>query len=85
MTKFKINYLGSYFWLLFWAIFFFPLAIALLTTKSTIIYGDMLYGISYNGSRFWFCFWTVVFFPIALILLITQGFSVRKEVALLTN
>jgi len=80
MKKFQVKYGGSYFWLVFWVLLFFPVAIALLVTRINVVCKDTLYVTSYDGSRFWLCFWTLLFFPIAIILVITNGLSVREEI-----
>lgn len=76
-SKFKLGYRGSILWLIFWLIFFFPIALVLLLTTSTFEIGSTIYHLDYEGSRFWLCFWTLVFFPIAFILLFVNGLSVR--------
>lgn len=78
-NRVKVNYKGSWFWLIFWIIIFFPIALALLFTDSVFeLYGTK-YTFKYDGSRFWLCFWILVFFPIAFVLLFLNGFSVGIE------
>jgi len=77
--RFKIEYRGSVFWLIFWFIVFFPIALELLFLSSSFRINNTTYGIEYDGSRFWFCFWTLVFFPIAFLLLFINGFYVSVE------
>jgi hypothetical protein len=74
--KFRINYRGSFFWLIFWTIIFFPIALALLFTDSSIDTSRNTYDYRYSGSRFWLCFWILIFFPIAILLLFLNGVSV---------
>ena len=75
----KVDYKGSLFWLIFWIIFFFPIALALFFTSSTFVLNDTTYTFVYNGSRFWLCFWILVFFPLAFLLLFLNGASVTTE------
>lgn len=75
--KFKLDYRGSVLWLIFWVIFFFPIALVLLLTTSTFEISNTVYHLDYEGSRFWLCFWTLVFFPVAFILLFANGLNVR--------
>lgn len=79
MKSFKVHYRGSYFWLIFWIIFFFPIALALLFTACSFDVGETCYNIRYDGSRFWLGFWILVFFPIAFLLLFLNGVSVTVE------
>ena len=75
--RFKLHYNGSLFWLVFWGIVFFPIALTLLFTSSTFYFNDSSYTFQYDGSRFWLCFWILAFFPIAFALLFLNGFSVN--------
>jgi len=75
----KMHYRGSIFWLIFWVIFFFPIALALLLTASSFQLNQTTYDITYGGSRFWLGFWVLCFFPIAFLLLFLNGISVRVE------
>lgn len=75
-NRVKIQYQGSYFWLIFWLIVFFPIALVLLFTASSFDIGRASYNFQYDGSRFWLCFWFLIFFPVALLLLLLNGFSV---------
>lgn len=77
--RFKLHYRGSLFWLIFWIIVFFPVAIMLLLTASTFHLNEKTYNLQYDGSRFWLCFWVLVFFPIAFLLLFINGFSASIE------
>lgn len=79
--KFKIRYRGSWFWLIFWLILFFPVGFALLFTSSSFETSKATYDFKYDGSRFWVAFWTLFFFPIAIILLFLNGFSVTTTPA----
>lgn len=75
--RFKVHYNGSYFWLIFWIIIFFPIALVLFFTASAYDVGQKRYTIQYDGSRFWLCFWVLVFFPVAFILLFLNGISIK--------
>lgn len=77
--QFKLYYRGSLFWVIFWLIFFFPIAFVLLLTSSTFHVNQTTYNLQYDGSRFWLCFWTLVFFPVAFLLLFVNGFSASVE------
>lgn len=77
--RFKINYNGSLFWLIFWIIVFFPIALVLFFTSSAVEMGQTTYAFHYEGSKFWLCFWVLVFFPIAFVLLFLNGFSIRTN------
>lgn len=72
----KVEYNGSCFWLIFWTIFFFPIALALLFSKSTFQINNSRYTFSYEGSPFWLCFWLIFFFPVAILLLFLNGYFV---------
>lgn len=76
---FKLHYRGSIFWLIFWCIFFFPIAFVLLLTACSFDVNDKTYSITYDGSRFWLGFWVLVFFPVALLLLLVNGLSIKIE------
>lgn len=74
----RIEYQGSYFWLIFWTILFFPIAFALLFSKSSFELDHTRYTFQYDGSRFWLCFWIIFFFPVSLLLLFLNGYSVTR-------
>ncbi len=80
-TRFKLHYRGSLFWLIFWLIIFFPIALVLLLTGSSFKYNQETYHLNYGGSLFWLCFWLLLFFPVAFVLLLVNGLSVivQKE------
>jgi len=71
--KFSFGYDGSKFWLIFFAIFFFPLAFLLLFMNSIFYKDGIGYRFYYSGSHFWLCFWILAFFPIAIILGLING------------
>lgn len=79
MKGIKLNYRGSFFWLIFWIIFFFPIALALLFTACSFDINDKSYIFEYDGSRFWLGFWVLFFFPIAFLLVFLNGVTVRIE------
>lgn len=74
--RFKLHYRGSLFWLIFWLIIFFPIALVLLFTNSSYDFNKNRYDIVYDGSQFWLCFWMLFFFPVAFYLLFVNGISV---------
>ena len=74
--NFKIHYRGSFFWLIFWLIVFFPIAFVLLLTAVSFEINQTTYIIEYNGSRFWLGFWVLFFFPVAFLLLFLNGLSI---------
>lgn len=78
-TCFRLQYRASKFWLVFWCIFCFPIALVLLLTASTCRIKQTTYYLNYDGSRFWLCFWVVVFFPVAFVLWFSNGFSTLSE------
>lgn len=78
-TNFKLHYRGSIFWLIFWIIIFFPIALVLLLTNSGVAYKGLMHSIIYNGSQFWLGFWVLVFFPIAFVLLFVNGLTIKEE------
>jgi choline-glycine betaine transporter len=80
-TRVKLHYRASKFWLIFWCIVCFPVALVLLLTASTCRIKQTTYNLKYDGSRFWLCFWVIVCFPIAFILLFLNGFSALAETA----
>ena len=77
MKTFKLKYNYSIFWLIFFVIFFFPIALMLLMTGCTFEGQNVSYTVHYHGSRFWLGFWTLAFFPISLLLLIFNGVSLE--------
>lgn len=76
---YRLRYGGSLFWLIFWAILFFPIAFVLLLTNWEAQGGTSLVRCNYSGSRFWLGFWTLVFFPIALLLILLNGFIINNK------
>jgi hypothetical protein len=78
-AKCKIQYGGSIFWLVFWAILFFPVALVLLGTRGKFEWEGKTYWISYTGSVFWLAFWVIVFIPVGIILALVNGFEVRGD------
>ncbi len=72
-SEYRIKYSGSLFWLIFWVIVFFPIAIMLFLTGAYFNSDGTIYRLRYDGSRFWLGFWLLVFFPVALILLFCNG------------
>lgn len=81
-TSMKVQYSGSVFWLIFWAIIFFPVALVLLMTGGTFTKDGSISSIQYDGSRNWLCFWTLICFPIAIILVLINGFSIETRGAI---
>ena len=75
----KVNYRGSFFWLIFWTIFFFPLALVLFFLNAVYVKNGAAHALYYHGSKFWLCFWILVFFPVALILFFLNGFSLQTK------
>lgn len=75
----KVIYRGSLFWLIFWILFFFPIALVLFFTATDYIKNGATYHLEYNGSRFWLCFWVLFFFPIAFLLFFLNGFSINSS------
>jgi len=75
-SEFKLDYPYSYFWLIFWVIVFFPVALVLLLTGAAFTSEGKRYAIKYGGSRGWLAFWTLVCFPVTFILLLLNGFSI---------
>jgi hypothetical protein len=79
--KFKLMYHGSKPWVVFWAIVFFPLALAMLFVDTTLDLDGKSYQIHYSGSKNWLCFWIVFCMPVALVLLVVHGVSVSGRAA----
>jgi hypothetical protein len=75
----RFNYRGSIFWLIFWTILFFPVALVLFVTGASYAKGGMNHHLRYNGDRFWLCFWALFFFPVALLLFFLKGFTIIRE------
>ena len=75
----KVHYNGSKFWLIFWVIFFFPIALALLLTGCAYESNGQMCFLKYNGSKFWICFWVLFFFPVAFVLFFLNGFTIIKK------
>ncbi|MFH1016580.1 MAG: hypothetical protein V1798_00180 [Pseudomonadota bacterium] len=76
---FKLQYSGSKFWLIFWAIFLFPVAFVLLAMRGRFESPDRTVHVEYPGSVFWLAFWALVFFPVAVVLLVLNGITFVKE------
>lgn len=79
IMKMRYEYPGSKFWIIFWAIFFFPVALVLLLSAGRFVGPQNIYTFQYDGSRFWLAFWIVFCFPIALLLLLLNGASLQTE------
>lgn len=79
--KVHLSYSGSRFWVIFWAVIFFPVAVAMMATSFRFELDQTAYSLAYDGSRFWLCFWLVFLFPVAFVLLILNGFSIITEPA----
>ena len=75
----RIHYHGSIFWLLFWCIFFFPIAFAMLLTSGEFVLNQKSYMIKYDGSKFWLCFWVLFFFLLSLVLLFVNGVALVTD------
>jgi len=76
--RFQLKYSHSKFWLIFWFIIFFPIAIVLLMSHLKIISGGHTLSMEYDGSRFWLFFWAIVFFPLVFVLFFLNGSFVKK-------
>ena len=76
--NYRIRYGGSIFWLIVWAILFFPIALVLLLTNWSVEKGGRRISCEYNGNRFWLGFWVICFFPIAFLLLVHNGFQIEN-------
>ena len=74
--NYRIRYGGSLFWLIFWAIVFFPIAFVLLLTSWHAVGANRNISCHYNGSRAWLAFWVVFFFPLAIFLLLHNGLRI---------
>ncbi|MCB0271775.1 MAG: hypothetical protein KDD46_02040 [Bdellovibrionales bacterium] len=79
LEKFSFKVDASLFWIIFWAIFFFPIALLLLFLNGEFSSTDHRYYIDYNGSTFWLCFWMIIFFPISILLIMFNGLTLCKE------
>ncbi len=77
--KIKVEFKGSKFWVIFWTLLFFPIAMILLLTQGQFSTESKTYSFSYEGSVFWLGFWTIFFFPIAFLLLFLNGFSMIEK------
>lgn len=77
--KIRMEYSGSKGWLIFWFIFFFPVAVALFVTGGAFEMGGKRHSIRYEGSRNWLAFWALVFCPVSVVLLFLNGFSVVTD------
>lgn len=77
MNHLRLRYAGSIFWLVFWLILFFPVAIALLFLNGTLEIDGKRYFMRYEGSRGWICFWIIAFLPVAIVLLLINGVSLH--------
>jgi len=76
--KAKLNYEGSLFWLIFWAIIFFPIALVLFFTSCSFTLNQTTYSLHYEGCLFWPIFWAIVFFPISFVLLFLNTAAISK-------
>lgn len=79
ISKYKLHYGGSLFWLIFWAIFFFPMAVLFLYLNAQFESPETRYFFEYNGSVFWLGFWLIVFFPLAIVLLLLNGVTLCRQ------
>ncbi|MEZ4818969.1 MAG: hypothetical protein R3A45_03385 [Bdellovibrionota bacterium] len=78
LEKFSLKLNGSLFWIIFWAIFFFPIALILLFLNGEFTSNDHRYYFEYNGSTFWLCFWMLLLFPVAILLALINGITLCK-------
>jgi ABC-type dipeptide/oligopeptide/nickel transport system permease component len=76
--KMNVKYNGSLFWLIFWLIIFFPIALALFFTGCSYDSNGATHSLKYEGSRFWLCFWILFFFPVAFVLFFIKGFTITS-------
>lgn len=77
--RYGIHYLGSKFWLIFWILIFFPIAIVLFATKARAMSHGSETRFEYKGSKFWLYFWALFFFPITFFLFFFNGSIVKKR------
>jgi len=74
----RLRYPYSKFWLIFWVIFFLPIALVLLSRLESVS-PTSVQKWKYKGARFWLYFWAILFFPIAILLLILNGVLVKNR------
>jgi hypothetical protein len=72
----QLKYPYPKFWLVFWIIVFFPVALVLLTRLELVSPMNVTKW-EYRGSQFWLYFWAVLFFPIAILLLALNGVLIK--------
>ena len=75
-SEYRLRYRYSLFWLIFWTVLFFPVALVLALTGLYYCTNHTATFFRYGGSRGWLAFWTLVFFPVAILLLVFNGISV---------
>jgi hypothetical protein len=76
---YPLKYDGSIFWLLFFLIFWPPLAFFLLLMNARFVKVDSIFYLRYRGSWGWLIFWAVVFFPLAILIMAVCGADVIEE------
>lgn len=79
LEKYKMNLDTNVLWIIFWAIFWFPIAVMLVFLSATFESPEHRYRLEYNGSIFWLGFWLIVLFPIAILLLMVNGLTLCKH------
>lgn len=79
LEKYKMSLETNILWIIFWAIFWFPIAVMLIFLGGTFSSPTHKHYIEYNGSIFWLGFWLILFFPIALLLLMVNGLTLCKQ------
>lgn len=77
--RYPFQYRGNLFWLIFFLILFFPIAIVLIIKNAGIIKNKKYLALSYRGRYGWLIFWSIFFFPIAIILVILKGVDIVEE------
>ncbi|HRD54823.1 MAG TPA: hypothetical protein PLC42_00325 [Parachlamydiaceae bacterium] len=69
----NFKYKGSYFWLVFWLLIFFPVSLTLVFLNTSFFVDNTSYRFNYEANRFWPLFWAFIFFPVTILLFILNG------------
>jgi len=76
---YPLKYDGSIFWLIFFLIFWPPLAFFLLLMNARFVKTDSIFYLRYRGSWGWVIFWAILLFPIAILIMAIRGADVVEE------
>jgi hypothetical protein len=76
MEESRFRYPYSKFWVIFWIIIYFPIALVLLSRLEKVSQTEIKKW-EYRGNRFWLYFWAVLFFPVSFVLLLLNSVLIK--------